>query len=905
MDKHLCSQFFFLGLLLILPTTLFPIVSASHFTTLKPNESAKEISHENEVVALLKWKASLDNKSQSLLSSWATTTNTNAISNPSSNNWFGIGCNKAGRVAYLNLTSCDIRGTLHDLNFSSLNHLVSLNLYNNSLHGTIPSNIDYVPQQIGLMRELVTLDLGFNSITRMIPRTIFGNLSDLHFLAFPKNEIWGHIPSSIGNLSKLRVLYLYSNRLSGPIPEEIGMLRFIRDFELHENHLTGHIPTSIGNLSNLSILYLRVNNLSGRIPEGIGMLNSLYDLDLGVNNLEGDIPSSIGNLEQLTYLALYENNLTGNISISLKNCTNLYRIDLRGNKFSENISETFGIYPNLDYIDLSDNRFHGELDATWGLCRGLTGFKISNNYISGNILDELGGASQLQVLDLSSNQLMGIIPRTFDNFTELLELRLNDNRLLGDIPLIIGKLSKLLRLNLGRNNLSGLILTQIGDYKELVDLNLSQNALDGNIPFQIGQINSLETLDLSYNILVGELPQQLRELKSFRVMKISHNEISGSIPSSFSQCLSLILVNISYNQLEGPLPSSSAFQKAPFDALRNNKGLCGDVAGLKACPQVNRSNKKGDTRLIILPMLGAIIFLIIALLLISLAYRRSSRNELRNHQSGDLFAVWSFDGKMVYEEIIKATEDFNPNHCNGVGGNGSVFKAKMPNGQLVAVKKLHTPETIGLSNLIEGFRNEIRVLTEIRHRNIVKLYGFCSHSLHSFLVYEFLEGGSLLDMLSNDERLWSSSGSQAKFLKLYSSNWTAFAGTYGYAAPELAYSMEANEKCDVHSFGVLALEVLMGKHPSDFISYILSTSSSSMSKTLDHKMLKDVLDKRISSPSLEVAEQVLLVAKLAISCVHPTPQFRPTMQQVSVRLSRKRVASKRLSFVTISELVAS
>ncbi|KAL3513914.1 hypothetical protein ACH5RR_026631 [Cinchona calisaya] len=994
MDKHLCSQFFFLGLLLVLSTTFFPIVSASHFTTLKSNETAKQISHENEVVALLKWKASLDNKSQSLLSSWATTTNTNAISNPCNNNWFGIGCNKAGRVAYLNLPSCDIRGTLHNLNFSSLNHLLRLKLYNNSLYGAIPSNIGnlsklyfldldsnflsgpippeiglltkiwyfniyhnnitgYVPQQIGLMRELVTLDLGFNSITGMIPSTIFGNLSDLYFLAFPKNELRGYIPSSIGNLTKLEILYLYKNRLSGPIPEEIGMLKSIRDLELFDNHLTGHIPSSIGNLSNLTILYLRVNNLTGRIPEEFGMLNSLYEIDLGVNNLEGDIPSSIGNLEQLTYLALYENNLTGNILIILKNCTNLYRIDLRGNKFSENISETFGINLNLDYIDLSDNRFHGELDATWGLCRGLTGFKISNNYISGNIPDELGGAYQLQVLDLSSNQLMGIIPRTFDNFMELLELRLNDNRLLGDIPLIIGKLSKLLSLNLARNNLSGLIPTEIGDCKELVDLNLSQNALDGNIPFQIGEMNALETLDLSDNRLIGELPWQLGELKSFQVMKISHNEISGSIPSSFSQCLSLISVNISYNQLEGPLPNIPAFQKGPFEAFRNNKGLCGDVAGLKACPRVIRGNKKRDTKLIILPMLGGVVFLIVALLLTSLTYRRSARIESRNHQSGDLFSVWSFDGKMVYEEIIKATEDFNSNHCIGVGGNGSVFKAKMPNGQLVAVKKLHTPETIGLSNLIEGFRNEIRALTEIRHRNIVKLYGFCSHALHSFLVYEFLEGGSLLDMLSKDEKAMEfkwitrisilkdvanalaymhhdcsppiihrdissknvlldtenrghvSDFGSAKFLKPHSSNWTAFAGTYGYAAPELAYTMKVNEKCDVYSFGVLALEVIMGKHPSDFISYIFSTSSASMLKSLDHKMLKDVLDKRISSPSIEVAEQVLLVTKLAISCVHPTPQFRPTMQQVSVQLSRKISTSKGLSSVTIGELLAS
>ncbi|KAL3513920.1 hypothetical protein ACH5RR_026637 [Cinchona calisaya] len=966
MDKHLCSQLFFLGLLLILTTTCFPIVTASHFTTLKSNETAKQISHENEVVALLKWKASLDNKSQSLLSSWSIS-NTNAISNLCNNNWFGIGCNKAGRVAYLNLTSCDIQGTLRNLNFSSLNHLLRLKLYNNSLYGTIPTNIGnlsklyylelgsnflsgpippeigllanmwffsiyhnnitgYVPQQIGLMRELVTIDLGYNRITGMIPSTI-GNLSDLYFLAFPNNDLWGYIPSSIGNLTKLEILYLFSNQLSGPIPEEIGMLKSIQDFELHENHLSGHIPKSIGNLSNLTILSLRVNNLTGHIPEEFGMLSSMSEIDLRINDLEGDIPSSISNLTML--------------------------IDLSRNKFTGNISQSLGMYQILDYIDLSYNRFHGELVATWGLCRSLTGFKISNNYISGKIPDELGEASQLRVLDLSFNELTGRIPRTFDNFTKLLELRLNGNRLSGDIPSTIGKLSKLSHLNLAKNNLSGLIPTQIADCKELVDLNLSQNALDGNIPFQIGEMNALETLDLSYNMLIGELPWQLGELKSFHEFQISHNEISGFIPSSFSQCLSLISVNISYNQLEGPLPNIPAFQKGPFDALRNNKGLCGDVAGLKACSLVNRGYKKRDTKLITLPMLGGIVFLIVALLLTSLIYRRSARIESRNHQSGDLFAVWSFDGKMVYEEIIKATEDFNSNHCIGVGGNGSVFKAKMPNGQLVAVKKLHTPETIGLSNLIEGFRSEIRALTEIRPRNIVKLYGFCSHALHAFLVYEFSEGGSLLDMLSKDEKAMEfkwitrisilkdvanalaymhhdcsppiihrdissknvlldtgnrghvSDFGSAKFLNPHSSNWTAFAGTYGYAAPELAYTMEVNEKCDVYSFGVLALEVIMGKHPSDFISYIFSTSSASMLKSLDHKMLKDVLDKRISSPSIEVAEKVLLVTKLAISCVHSIPQFRPTMKQVSLQLSRKISTSKELSFVTIGELLAS
>ncbi|XP_027150444.1 MDIS1-interacting receptor like kinase 2-like [Coffea eugenioides] len=989
MDKHFCSQFMFLGLLL---TPFFPKLAPLHFTTLRPNATAREVAHENEVVALLKWKASLDVNSQSLLSSW----DSNG-SNPC-NTWIGIRCNKAGRVGYVELSDFGLRGRLHDLDFSSLNHVVYLDMSNNSLYGTIPSNIGNlsklyyldlalnfllgpippeiglltnvwyfslyhnnitgsIPQQIGLLRTLVTFDLGFNYITGIIPSFI-GNLTHLYFLALPNNGLSGCIPSTIfSNLTNLQYLYLYSNQLSGPIPGEVGMVRSLRDLELADNHLTGQIPASIGNLSNLIDLILRVNQLSGLIPEEIGKLHSMLDLELGANNLEGNIPSSIGNLGRLEYLSLYDNKFTGKILSSLKNCTRLYRIDLRSNEFSENISQNFGMYSNLNYIDLSDNSFYGELSVTWGHCRNLTGFKASNNNLSGKIPDEIGGASQLEVLDLSSNRLTGRIPQIFVKFISLLDLRLNNNKLSGDIPSTIGKLSKLLHLNLAENNLSGPIPPEIGECKELLDSNLSQNALNGKIPFQIGEMNSLETLDLSHNMLIGELPQQLGELKSFQIMNFSHNELSGSVPSSFSQCLSLVLVNISYNQLEGPLPNIAAFRKAPFDALRNNKDLCGDVAGLKACPrsgsnQVNKSSSKAKTMLIVFPTLGTMLFCVL-LLFVALTRKSSkARTESGCDRNKDPFAIWSFDGKMVYKDIVKATEDFSAHYCIGVGGNASVFGAEMPNGQIVAVKKLHTQENIGLSSP-EGFRNEILALTEIRHRSIVKLYGFCSHALHSFLVYEFLEGGSLLDRLSSDEKAMNlkwitririltdvanalfymhhdcsppiihrdissknvlldsenvahiSDFGCARFLKPHSSNWTTFAGTYGYAAPELAYTMEVTEKCDVYSFGVLALEVIVGKHPSDLISILLSTPSSMPKpKSLDI-MLKDVLDKRIPPPTLQEAEDVVLAAKLAIACVHTSPQFRPTMQQVSGHISRKKSASKSLSLVTLSELLYS
>ncbi|KAK9928866.1 hypothetical protein M0R45_025985 [Rubus argutus] len=100
----------------------------------------------------------------------------------------------------------------------------------------------------------------------------------------------------------------------------------------------------------------------------------------------------------------------------------------------------------------------------------------------------------------------------------------------------------------------------------------------------------------------------------------------------------------------------------------------------------------------------------------------------------------------------------------------------------------------------------------------------------------------------------------AKFLNPDSTNWTALAGTYGYVAPELAYKMEVNEKCDIYSFGVVTLEIVMGRHPGDLFSSLSSSSSSAALQT--HQIpVVDVLDQRISPPTHEVGGEVLSLVK--------------------------------------------
>uniref|UniRef100_M8B9Z6 non-specific serine/threonine protein kinase n=1 Tax=Aegilops tauschii TaxID=37682 RepID=M8B9Z6_AEGTA len=228
-----------------------------------------------------------------------------------------------------------------------------------------------------------------------------------------------------------------------------------------------------------------------------------------------------------------------------------------------------------------------------------------------------------------------------------------------------------------------------------------------------------------------------------------------------------------------------------------------------------------------------------------------------------ILSIWNFDGKIAFEDILSATENFNEKYCIGIGGYGFVFRVELEGGIIFAVKLLHSMEEYSDE---ATFHAEIEVLTKIRHRCIVKLYGFCSHSQCKFLVYDLIERGSLSSMLHDQElvkelnwpkrvtvvrdvaqalsylhhdcddpivhrdikssnilldldfKAYVSDFGMARKLKHGYSSWsTIFAGTCGYIAPELSSTMVLTEKCDVYSFSVVALEVLIGKHPGDLL----------------------------------------------------------------------------------------
>ncbi|OIV98598.1 hypothetical protein TanjilG_23037 [Lupinus angustifolius] len=880
------------------------------------------MQRESEANALLNWKASLDNQSQVSLSSW--------YGNNPCSNWVGIHCDESKSVSNISLRDMGLRGMLHSLNFSSFPNIHTIDIRNNSFNETIPSQIglllsnletlDFslnqlsgsIPKSIGNLLKLSYLYISQNSLSGPIPSEI-GMMSSMNVFDFSSNFLSGRIPPTLGNLSNLRELYLYNNTLSGPIPSEIGLISSMQDLDFSDNFLFGRIPATLGNLSNLQNLYIYNSTLSSSIPDEVGKLYSLTGMHLSHNNLSGSIPISVGPIPK-----------------SLKSCSSLRRLRLEQNQLTENMTQCTFECPNLNYIDLSDNNLYGNLSPNWGKCYKLTSLKISDNNLSGVIPQELGEATNLHELHLSSNHLIGQIPKELGKLTLLIKLLISSNLFSGNVPIEITSLKDLQFLGLAENDFSGFITKQLGSLPNLLLLNLSYNKFVGHIPLEFDKFKQLQSLDLSKNFFGGKIPFILGKLKYLETLNLSHNNLSGTIPSDFDDMLSLTNVDISYNQLEGPLPNIPAFQKASINALRNNKGLCGKISGLEPCPPTSsrKSHHHQNTKVIVLVLSISLSILLLMLLVFFISCRlhrsaTTNENQVVEPQNQNLFAIWSYDGKMVYENIIDATEDFDNKYLIGVGGCGSVYRAELPYGEVVAVKKLHSIPNEE-SSILKAFQSEIRALTEIRHRNIVKLYGFCSHSLHSFLVYDLVERGSIDKILQNDahanEFHWNrrvnvikgvanalsymhhdcsppiihrdissknvlldleykahvSDFGTSKFLNPDSSNLTSFAGTYGYIAPELAYTIEVNEKCDVYSFGVFALEVIFGKHPGEIISSTMLSSSFEV----DNFLLNDNLDQRLPRPMNPIDKEIISILRIATSCLRENPHSRPTMECV-------------------------
>ncbi|CAL8178253.1 unnamed protein product [Prunus armeniaca] len=668
---------------------------------------------------------------------------------------------------------------------------------------------------------------------------------------------------------------------------------------------------------NLTQFNLNGNNFTGPIPSAVGNLSKLTTFDLGNNLFNQEIPPQIGMLTELQYLSFFNNNLTGVIPSQLSNLQKVQFFILGANYLETPDWSEFSGMPSLTYLDLSANRFSSEFPKFISECRNLTFLDLSTNFFTGQIPAQIfTNLGKLEYLNLTNNQFQGPLP---SNFPKLKHLHLAQNNFGGAIPEDIGKLTRLEVLDLSNNNLTGEIPPELGTFDKLTGIAYFYH------------------LDLSSNSLSGAIPSSLGKLTSLKVFNVSHNHLSGDIPSAFFKILNLDSYDFSYNNLTGPIPIWCHFENAPANAFAGNSGMFGNLHGPTECNPSSRLSKKKKFLIgVLLPVCGlSFVAITIAMILMLRKNPKLFIEEIKISHNFETFESMILQEKVkfTFGEVVKAIEDFHDKYCIGKGGFGKVYKAELPSSQVVAVKRLNMCDSNDIPAInLRSFENEIRTLTNLRHRNIIRLYGFCSRRGCVFLLYEYLERGSLgkalygiegvtelgwatrlkivqglayalsylhhdcsppivhRDVTVNNVLLDSdfeprlSDFGTARLISVNSSNCTHIVGSFGYMAPELAFTMRVTNKCDVYSFGVVALEVMMGRHPGDMLESQLLESSKSMKDNAEF-LLKDLLDQKLEPPSDELAKAVVLVMSLALACICTRPGSRPTMLYVAQKLS--------------------
>ncbi|XP_008799240.1 plant intracellular Ras-group-related LRR protein 4 isoform X2 [Phoenix dactylifera] len=265
-----------------------------------------------------------------------------------------------------------------------------------NLQNKLMDQIDWLPDSIGKLSGLVTLDLSENRIV-VLPATV-GALSSLKKLDLHSNRI-GELPNSIGDLYSLLYLDLRGNQLMS-LPSTIGKLVQLEELDLSSNQLSS-LPDAIGNLVRLKKLIIETNDIE-ELPHTIGHCVSLVELRADYNRLKG-LPEAVGRLESLEILSVRYNNIKS-LPTTMASLSKLKEVDVSFNEL-ESVPESLCLATTLVKLNIGNNFADLQsLPRSIGNLEMLEELDISNNQIR-VLPDSFGMLSQLRVLHAEENPL--------------------------------------------------------------------------------------------------------------------------------------------------------------------------------------------------------------------------------------------------------------------------------------------------------------------------------------------------------------------------------------------------------------------------------------------------------------------------------------------------------------------
>lgn len=870
-----------------------------------------------------------------------------------------------GNLQRMDLSHNNLTGWIPFELGSACKSLLELTLSYNNISGPIPASFSSCTW-------LQTLDLSNNIISGPFPESILQNLTALESLLLSKNVISGPFPVTISYCKNLRVIDLSSNKFSGNIPPDLcPAAASLEELRVPDNLISGKIPPELSKCSQLKKIDFSLNNLVGPIPAELGRLQNLEQLLAWFNGLDGTIPPELGNCKNLKNLILNNNRLTGSIPVDLFKCSNLEWVSLTSNELTGEIPREFGLLSRLAVLQLGHNRFSGEIPSELSNCTSMVWLDLNSNKLTGQIPPRLGrqiGAKSLNGI-LSGNTIVFVRNvGKCSGIGGLLEFAgIRPERLL-QVPTL--KTCDFTRMY------SGPILSFFTKYQTLEYLDVSYNELHGKLPDEMGEMIALQVLDISHNQLSGEIPSSLGNLKNLGVFDASHNRLQGQIPDSFSNLSFLVQIDLSNNDLTGQIPQRGQLSTLPASQYANNPGLCG--VPLPECknyqPAINPNTDDTGGRQkheavawannVVLGILVSIAFaciLIVWAVVMRIRQREAEGIKMLSAlQASHAATTWKIERekdplsinvatfqrqlrKLKFSQLIEATDHFSSSTLIGSGGFGEVFKATLKDGSHVAIKKL-----VRLSHQGDReFMAEMETLGKIKHRNLVPLLGYCKVGEERLLVYEFMEFGSLEEVLHGRTRdhqdrqklTWAERKKIARgaakglcFLHhnciphiihrdLKSSNVlldrdmearisdfgmarlisaldthlsvSTLAGTPGYVPPEYYQSFRCTAKGDVYSLGVVLLELLTGRRPTDkddfgdtnLVGWVrMKVREGKQNEVIDTELMAAARGSGDEAAEADEVKEMVRYMEISLQCVEEFPSRRLTMLQVVAML---------------------
>ncbi|CAH8285674.1 unnamed protein product [Eruca vesicaria subsp. sativa] len=548
-------------------------------------------------------------------------------------------------------------------------------------------------------------------------------------------------------------------------------------------------------------------------------------------------------------------------------------------------------------------------------------------------------------LQLPSANLTGSLPRELGEFSMLQSVFLNINSLSGSVPLELGYTSSLSDVDLSGNTLTGVLPPSIWNLcDKLVSLKLHGNSLSGVLPepaLPNSTCGNLQVLDLGGNKFSGEFPEFITKFKGLKSLDLSSNVFQGSVPDGLA-LLQLESLNLSHNNFSGMLPSfgDSKFGVASFEG--NSPSLCG--LPMKPCLGSSKLSPGAVAGLVIGLMSGAVV---VASLLIGYLQNKKRKNSIESEddlEEGDeedeidgsgegKLVVFQGGENLTLEEVLNATGQVMEKT-----NYGTVYKAKLSDGGNIALRLLREGTCKDRSSCLPV----IKQLGRIRHENLVPLRAFYQGKRgEKLLIYDFIPNISLHDLLHESKPgkpplnwarrhkialgiarglAYLHTGQEVPIIHgnirsknvlvddFFFARLTEFgldkimvqavadeivsqAKSDGYKAPELHKMKKCNPRSDVYAFGILLLEILMGKKPgksgrnsSEYVDLPSLVKAAVLEETTMEVFDLEAM-KGIRSP---MEEGLVHALKLAMGCCAPVTTVRPTMEEVVKQLEENR-----------------